>query len=76
MPFELCNAQAAFQGSINEVPMEHIDRCCIVYLDEVLLYSNSLQQHLKDVSNILEAIRQSGMKVKPCKCEFHQCETE
>jgi len=56
--------------------MEHIDTCCIVYLDDVRIYSNTLQQHRKDVSNILEAIRKSGMKVKPSKCEFHQSETE
>jgi len=76
MPFGLCNAPAAFQRWINEVLMEHIDMCCIVYLDYLLIYSNSLQQHRKDVSNILKAIRKSGMKVKPSKCEFHQSETE
>jgi len=56
--------------------MEHIDMCSMVYLDAVLIYSNTLQQHRKDVSNILEGIRTSGMKVKPSKCEFHQSETE
>jgi len=76
MPFGLCNAPAAFQRWINEVLMEHIDMCCIVYLDDVLIYSNTLQQHRKDVSNILKAIRKSGMKVKPSKCKFHQSETE
>jgi len=76
MPFGLCNAPAAFQRWINEVLMEHIDRCCIVYLDDVLIYSNTLQQHRKDVNNILKPIRKSGMKVKPSKCEFHQSETE
>jgi len=76
MPVGLCNAPAAFQRWINEVLMEHIDMYCIVYLDDVLIYSNTLQQHRKDVSNILEAIRKSGMKVKPSKCEFHQSETE
>jgi len=76
MPFGLCKAPAAFQRWINEVLMEHIDMCCIVYLDDVLLYSNPLQQHQKDVSNILEAIRKSGMKVKTSKCEFNQIETE
>jgi len=76
MPFGLCNAPAAFQRWINEVLMEHIDMCCIVYLDDVLIYSNTLQQHRKEVSNILEAIRKSGMKVKPSKCEFHQSEKE
>jgi len=76
MPFVLCNAPAAFQQWINEVLMEHIDMCCIMYLDDVLIYSNTLQQHQKDVSNILEAIRKSGMKVEPSKWEFHQSETE
>jgi len=56
--------------------MEHIDMCCIVYLDDVRIYSNTIQQHRKDISNILKAIRKSGMKVKPSKCEFHQSETE
>jgi len=76
MPFGLCNAPAAFQRWIHEVLMEHIDMCCIVYLDDILIYSNTLQQHRKEVSNILEAIRKSGMKVKPSKGEFHQSETE
>jgi len=76
MPFGLCNAPAAFQRWINEVLMEHIDMYCIVYLDDVVIYSSTLQQHRKDASNILEAIRKSGMKVKPSKCEFHQSETE
>jgi len=56
--------------------MEHNDICCIVYLDDVLIYSNTVQEHRKNVSNILEAIRKSGMKVKLSKCEFHQSETE
>jgi len=76
MPFGLCNAPAAFQRWINEVLMEHINMCCIVYLDDVLIYSNTIQQHRKDVSNIVKAIRKSGMKVKLSKCEFHQSETE
>ena len=56
--------------------MEHIDMCWFVSRDDVVIYSNTLQQHQKEVSNILEAIRKSGMKVKPSKCEFHQNETE
>ena len=56
--------------------MEYIDMCCIVYLDDVLIFSNNLQQHRQDVRNILQAIQTSGMKVKPSKCEFHKEETE
>jgi len=76
MPFGLCNALAAFQRWINEVLMEHIDLCCIPYLDDVLICLNTLHQHRKDVSDILEARRKSGMKVKPSECKFHQSETE
>jgi len=76
IPFKLGTARPAFQRWINEVLMEHIDMCCIVYLDDVLIYSNTLQQHPKDISNILKAIRKSGMKVKLSKCQFHQSETE
>jgi len=56
MLFGLDNAPAAFQRGIDEGLMEHIDMCCIVYLDDVLIYSNTVQQHRKDVSNIPEVI--------------------
>ena len=72
MPFGLCNAPAAFQRWMNEVLMEYIDVCCIVYLDDVLIYSNTRLGHQQDVKNILEAIQKSGMKIKPSKCEFHK----
>jgi len=44
--------------------------------DDVLIYSNTRPQYQKDISNILEAIRKSGMKVKPSKRELQQSETE
>jgi len=76
MPFGLCNAPAGFQGWITEVLIKHMDRYCIIYLDDVLIYSDTIHQHRKAVSNILEARRDSGMKVERCKCEFHKSETE
>ena len=56
--------------------MEYMDVCCIVYLDDVLIYWNTWLGHQQDVKNILEAIQKSGMKIKPSKCEFHKKETE
>ena len=76
MPFGLGNAPVAFQRSLNETLMEYIDICCIVYLDDVLIYSTNPGQPQQDVSNILEAIRTSGMKVKPSKCEFLKAGTQ
>ena len=76
MPFGLCNALAAFQRWINKVLMEYIEVCCIVYWDDVLIYSNTRPGYQQDVKNILEVIQKSGMKIKPSKCGFHKKETE
>jgi len=76
MPFGLTNAPAVFQRWINRTLQSYIDICCIVYLNDVLIYSDNLEQHQKDVAAIIRAIRQQGMKLKPSKCEFHQRETE
>jgi len=76
MPFGLTNAPAAFQRWINRTLQSYIDICCIVYLDDVLIYSDSLEQHQKDVAAIIRAIRKQGMKLKPSKCKFHPRETE
>ena len=76
MPFGLCNRPATFQRWINQTLQRFIDRSCIVYLDDVLIYSDNLEQHKRDVRNIINAIYQSGMRLKPSKCEFNQTETE
>ena len=77
MPFGFCNAPATFQRWIsNRTLQRFIDRCCIVYLDDVLIYSDNLEQHKRDVQNVINSIYQSGMRLKPSKCEFHQTETE
>ena len=56
MPFGLINAPAAFQRWINRTLQSYIDTCCIVYLDDVLIYSDNLEQHQKDVAAIIRAI--------------------
>ena len=56
MPFGLCNAPATFQKWINRTLQRFIARCSIVYLDNVLIYTNNLEQHKRDVQNIIHAI--------------------
>ena len=76
MPFGLCNASATLQRWINRILQRFIDRRCIVYLHDVLIYSDNLEQHKQDVQNIINLIYQSGMRLNASKCEFHQTETE
>ena len=53
MPFGLTNAPAAFQRFINSVFSDLLDVCVIVYLDDVLIFSDSLAQHHKHVQEVL-----------------------
>ena len=56
MPFGLTNAPATFQRWINSTLNRYLDICCLVYLDDILIYSSDLTQHKKDVRNIIETI--------------------
>src|SRR5262249_48703093 len=47
MPFGLCNAQATFQQTVNHIFHDFIDNCLVVYLDDVLIYSKSHEDHEK-----------------------------
>jgi len=76
MPFGLTNAPAAFQRWIKSTRQSYIAICCIVYLDDVLIYSDSLEQHQIDVAAVVRAMRGRGMKLQPSKYEFHQRETK
>ena len=71
MPFGLTNAPATFQAYINDALRPILDRFCTAYLDDILIYSESEEQHIEHVKQILEALMKAGLQVKPQKCEFH-----
>lgn len=76
MPFGLCNAPASFQGMINEVLREFLDICVIIYLDDILVYSATWEQHIIDVKNILQRLREHQLWAKLEKCKFFQDSVE
>ena len=76
MPLRLWNAKVTFQRWINQTLQLFIDRFCIVYSDDVLMYLDNLEQHKWDVQNIINSIYHAGMSLKPSKCEFQKTETE
>ena len=71
MPFGLCNAPASFQGYVNDVIREYLDKFAITYLDDILIYSNSLEEHIFHVRQVLKKLLEHGLYVKLEKCEFH-----
>ncbi|KAI1686157.1 reverse transcriptase [Pyrenophora tritici-repentis] len=72
MPFGLTNAPATFQELINNVLRAHLDIFVIAYLDDILVYSETLEDHVEHVKTVLRALEQFNLRLKPEKCEFHK----
>jgi transposase InsO family protein len=68
MPFGLCNAGATFQRLMDIVMSGLNLTVCLSYLDDIVLFSTTLEQHLERLMMILERLRSSGLKLKPEKC--------
>jgi len=72
MTFRLTNAPADFQAFINDVLRPFLDDYCTAYLDDILIFSDSLGEHKVHVRRVLEALSIAGLHMKPEKCKFHQ----
>src|SRR5215471_5792617 len=70
MPFGLCNAPATFQRTMDKVLGDIKDKFVMVYLDDVIIYSNTFEEHLKYVEEVLKRIRIAGLRLKAEKCKF------
>jgi len=68
--FELYNAPGTFQSYINETLHEHLDKFYLAYLDDILIYSDTEEEHLKYIKIILEKLRKTGLYLDIKKCEF------
>src|SRR5260221_9598811 len=71
MPFGLTNAPAVFQRFINEVLGNLLDICMVGYIDDILIYSDSVDQHRDHIQEVLRCLQEAGLYVNPKKCSFH-----
>ena len=70
MPFGSCNAPATFQRTVDILLSGYRWKTCLVYLDYVMIFSKSIEEHLKHVDEVLEILRQAGVSLKLKKCHF------
>jgi hypothetical protein len=76
MLFGLSNAPVAFQHFMNDIFGNLLDVCVIVYLDNILIYSDDMSQHKKHVKEVLRRLRKHGLYANAGKCEFHRDSVE
>jgi len=70
MPFGLTNAPAAFQRFMNDIFSDLLDVHVIIYLDDILVYSDDPAKHTEHVREVLRRLRKHGLYARPDKCRF------
>jgi hypothetical protein len=76
MPFGLTNAPATFCTLMNDIFREWLDDFVIVYIDDILIYSNSLEEHAEHLRKVFQRLRENKLYAKLEKCEFGVTEVD
>ncbi len=72
MPFGLSNSPSVFQAFINDVFRDMLNQWVIVYIDDILIYSETYEEHVIHLRTVLKRPLQHQLYAKAEKCEFHQ----
>jgi hypothetical protein len=72
MPFWLCNAPATFQTLMDFMMRDLQHEICLIYLDDITVYSNDVPMHFRRLKMIFESLTHASLRLKLCKCSFLQ----
>jgi hypothetical protein len=70
MPFGLKNAPPTFQRMMNEILREWLDDFVVVYIDDIMIYSKTFEEHLKHIEKILKKLKEVNLMLKLKKCKW------
>ena len=74
MPFGLCGAPATFQRLMNLILRKENWINCVIYLDDILIFGKTIEEHNHRLEMVLSRIKQAGLKLAPTKCKFMETE--
>ncbi|EGE08389.1 hypothetical protein TEQG_08801 [Trichophyton equinum CBS 127.97] len=72
MPFGLANTPATFQAYINKIFADLLDQFCVVYLDDILIFSDTLEDYKAYLITVFEQLASMHLYIKASKCEFEK----
>lgn len=70
MPFGLNNAPATFQRMMDKLLGEYLNEFVVVYIDDIMIYSDTFEDHVKHIRMVLEKIKRANLILKLKKCKF------
>ena len=70
MPFGLTNAPATFQRLMECVLAGLVGEQCLIYLDDIIVFSSTFKEHVLRLSGVFQALNNAGLQLKPSKCHF------
>ncbi len=76
MPFGLCNAPATFERLMEAVLAGLQWESCLVYLDDIIVFSNTVESHIQRLRAVLQRIDGAGLRLSPAKCQLFQTEVK
>ena len=76
MPFGLCNAPASFSRLMEACLGDQNYETLLIYLDDILVFSSTVEQHMSRLQVVFERLRKHGLKLKPKKCHFFKPEVK
>jgi hypothetical protein len=74
LPMGLCNAPSSFMRQMAKVFSPYLDKFLILYVDDLLVKSQSMQEHIEHLRQVLQRMREQKLYAKPSKCEFGKSE--
>ena len=72
MPFGLTNAPSTFMRLMNEILKKKLGKFVIVYLDDILIFSKTQEEHLEHIRQVLQRLKEEKLLINLKKCSFMQ----